>query len=40
MNLEEEAKEFIKEKSIKSKEDLKLIIKELRIVLDKLEKVL
>ena len=40
MNLEEEAKEFIKDKSIKCKEDLKLIIKELRKMLDKLEKLL
>ena len=40
MSLEKEAKEFIKNKSTECKDDLKLIIKELKKLLDKLEKVL
>ena len=40
MSIEEEARQFIKDKSTQCKDDLKLIIKELRKILDKLDKVL
>ena len=40
MSIEEEARQFIKDKSTQCKNDLKTLIQELKKILDKLDKVL